>query len=43
MLIFFNALLHGKFFLTFLSFANFFHNQLFRKIIPGIPLERQTD
>ena len=38
-----NSLPPGKFFHAFLSSADFFQNQVFRKIISGIPSECQTD
>ena len=42
MVYYFNSLSPGQFFM-FLSSADFFQNQLFRKILSGIPPECQTD
>ena len=39
----FNSLPPGKFFMLFLSSADFFQNQLFRKILSEVPSECQTD
>ena len=37
-----NSLPHGKTLRSFLSSADFFQNQLFRKILSGIPSECQA-